>query len=79
MKDVKFTTIEGGEIIPTKQTLTHWSSPDEIIASGYGKITYREWCDREQARINSRGDGVKIITRVGGDRNGYIALYRTGV
>ena len=79
MKDVKLTTIEGGEIIPTKQTLTHWSSPDEIIASGYGKITYREWCDREQARINSRGDGVKIITRVGGDQNGFIALYRTGV
>ena len=56
----------------SKKTLTHWSSPTEIIDSGYGNITYREWCEKERDRINVRGDGVKIVER--GD--GFIALSR---
>jgi len=55
-----------------KKTITHWSSPDEIIDSGYGKITYREWCQKERDRINQHGDGAKIVTR----RDGFIALSR---
>jgi hypothetical protein len=55
-----------------KQTMTHWTRPAEIINSGYGTITYREWCKKERARINTRGDGVKIVTR----KDGMIALSR---
>jgi len=55
-----------------KKTITEWSSPTEIINSGYGNITYREWCERERDRINKRGDTVRIVER----KNGYIALSR---
>jgi len=55
-----------------KNMVTEWGFPDEIIDSGYGKITYREWCEKERDRINKRGDGVNIVTR--GD--GFIALSR---
>jgi hypothetical protein len=55
-----------------KQTVTHWTRPDELIKSGYGMITYSEWCERERARINARGDGVKIVRR----QDGMIALSR---
>jgi len=52
--------------------LTHWSPPDGIINSGYGRITNREWCEREMARINRRGDNVSIVTNA----DGMIALTR---
>jgi len=55
-----------------KKTMTHWTNPTDIIDSGYGKITYREWCDKERDRINKRGDGVKIVERA----DGFIALSR---
>jgi len=55
-----------------KKTVTQWSSPAEIIDSGYGKITYREWCEKERDRINKRGDGVRIVKR----KDGFIALSR---
>jgi len=55
-----------------KKMMTQWSSPNEIIDSGYGRITYREWCEKERDRINQRGESVKIMTR--GD--GFIALSR---
>jgi len=52
--------------------VTEWGSPEEIIDSGYGKITYLEWCEKECNRINQRGDGVIIMTR----EDGFIALSR---
>jgi len=55
-----------------KKTLTQWSRPNEIIDSGYGKITFHTWCEKERDRINQRGDGVKIVTR----EDGFIALSR---
>ncbi len=78
MKDTKFVTVEGNEIIPTKSTLTHWCDPASIVTgSSYGNVTYREWCERERARINRRDDSVRILTREEkGKCNGYIALYR---
>lgn len=45
----------------SKKTLTHWSNPTEIIDSGYGEITYREWCEKERDRINGHNDNVKIV------------------
>jgi hypothetical protein len=56
----------------SKNPLTHWSKPTEIIDSGYGEITYREWCQRERDRLNKRGDDVKIVVRA----DGLIALSR---
>ena len=52
--------------------VSEWSSPDEIIDSGYGRITYRVWCEKERDRINRHGDCVKIATR----KDGFIALSR---
>ena len=45
--------------------LTKWSSPREIIDSGYGKIAYRVWCEKERDRINKCGDTVKIVEQFG--------------
>ena len=73
----KFVTIEGNEVILSKKTLTHWGRPEEVIDSGYGRISYLEWCNKEMERINRRESGVRIITRVEqGEYDGYIALYR---
>jgi len=55
-----------------KPTLTEWSKPDEVINSGYGSISYQEWCEKERDRINTRGDGVRIVTH----EDGCIALSR---
>lgn len=59
--------------MPHAKTLTFFSRPTEIIKSGYGKITYQEWCERERDRINVRGDRVHIVKR---EADGYIALAR---
>jgi len=56
-----------------KKTLTEWSSPDEMIDSEYGKITYRSWCENEKNRINGHGDSVAIVTR---ETDNYITLSR---
>ena len=31
--------------------LSIWDDPNKRLASQYGNITYREWCERESARI----------------------------
>lgn len=54
----------------SKPPVTEWSSPNEIIDSGYGKITYQLWCEKERDRINKGGDRVLILTRP----DGFIAL-----
>jgi len=52
--------------------LTLWTPPEEIIRSGYGIITYREWCERERDRLNCNGGEAEIVTR----EDGFIALFR---
>jgi len=47
----------------TTPIITQWGNPAEIIRSGYGNIPYRDWCERERARMNRRGDKVKIMER----------------
>jgi hypothetical protein len=41
-------------------SLTVLESPNAMVASGYGPITYRQWCELEMARINQKGDDVYI-------------------
>ncbi len=41
-------------------TLTQMEQPEHMIASGYGSITYREWCEREMKRMNDKNDDVYI-------------------
>lgn len=65
-----------------KLTLTTWGDPnsnvemklgDRRTESGYGRIKYQEWCEKERDRINSKwGEKVYIVTRANGD----IALSR---
>jgi len=56
-----------------KKTMTHWCKPDELMTSEYGVVSYQVWCEKERDRINTRGDGVKIVRR---DSDGFIALSR---
>jgi hypothetical protein len=55
-----------------RKAVTVFDDPKTIVESQYGKITYREWCERERDRINKRGDGVQIVER----KDGCIALLR---
>ena len=43
--------------------LTHWGKATDIIRSGYGDITEREWCEREVARNNRCRCATKVVTR----------------
>lgn len=54
------------------QVITKWGHESETIDSGYGKITYREWCLKEVERLNVKGDSVVIVERTAGS----IALAR---
>ncbi len=52
--------------------LTLWTRPDQIIKSGHGTITYREWCEHERERINRAGGNTELVTRL----DGFVALFR---
>ena len=60
---------------PDRKPLTEWSSPNEVIKSGWGTITYEKWCQREMERINLKaaGGAVRIVAR-----GNQIALARVG-
>ena len=66
------TTQQEADRMKTDRQITVWSKPGSIVNSAYGPITYKEWCQREQARFGGRGDKVRIIER----RDGAIALTR---
>jgi hypothetical protein len=54
-------------------TLTHWGRPGEMLDSGYGNVSYRDWCDKELARMHKHGDNtVRLLIHP----NGSIALSR---
>ena len=52
--------------------MTLWTRPDEVLKSQYGKVTYREWCEREIQRIASTGGNARLVERP----DGYVALFR---
>ena len=55
-------------------SMTVWSDPEEIMISGYGRISYREWCELEMARHNrDKAGSVRMDTR---ESDGWIALSR---
>jgi len=49
-----------------------WTQPDATHESGYGHVTYRQWCELEIKRFATHGQAVYIITR----KDGCIALSR---
>ena len=51
-------------------TLTTWGNPKETIKSGYGPVSYREWCILEKERHAAKGQTVRIIRK----HDGQIAL-----
>jgi len=69
----------------TPKTITRFDHPESIVVtrhaktgdqiySGYGKVTYQDWCDKEIARLLAKGETkVQIVTNSGG----LIALSRT--
>jgi len=42
------------------KAITERGAPDQSFSSGYGNITYREWCEREMKRMNDKYDSVYI-------------------
>ena len=53
--------------------ITDYAPPDEIIKSGYGRITHREWCNLEIERHRKHGANVYVKER---KSDGHIALCR---
>jgi len=50
--------------MPTEEDdkrISEWGHPLEKFHSGYGFITYQEWCELECKRMNKRGDSVHIL------------------
>lgn len=41
--------------------LTVPGDPDEMLESQYGKVTYREWCQREAKRMWRRHRQTKFV------------------
>ena len=74
--------IESGKkpsLILSKETLTHWGRPkSRVLGSSYGPVRYREWCEKERWRVNTRANAniIKLVTRHGGPMDGWIALKR---
>lgn len=55
--------------------LTVWGNPNEtikamvgnkIIYSGYGAVTYKEWCFLEVQRMKKNGVSARVITHESG-------------
>jgi len=47
----------------SKPSVTYPMPANEIIDSGYGRITAEEWCEREVARVRSKGDQTMRVWR----------------
>ena len=60
----------------TGMDITAWGDPNEVMPdSGYGTVTFREWCRRECDRINAEaGDMPAMVEERGLD--GFIKLVR---
>ena len=53
--------------------ITVWGIPqNKVTGSGYGNVTYREWCALEMTRITKGGHPVELIT----NSKGMIAIAR---
>jgi len=53
--------------------ITVWGIPqNKVTGSGYGNVTYRQWCDLEMTRMEEGGHSVKLIM----NDKGMIAIAR---
>lgn len=56
-----------------KKTITRWLNPTLTFASQYGKLTYLQWCECEQDRMNRlHAESVRVVR----NDQGEIALSR---
>ena len=53
--------------------VTFFNTPESMISSGWGMITWREWCDRTLARIKKPKEKLWIHT----DDKGMIGIVGT--
>ena len=58
-----------------KYRISLWLIPDEMLNCAYGRITFREWCDKECERLSRQGDPVEVCK----NEQGRIALFRRDV
>ena len=42
------------------RSLTEWGDPMDVINSGWGNISYREWCRKAQVDFEKAGKVCKI-------------------
>lgn len=77
MKAIKVTNYpwaDGKERIPCAtmvNAVSVFGSPNEYLESQYGRVTYREWCEREVDRCKDKAD-----LNVYEDDNGYVCFGR---
>lgn len=62
---------------PKDDSITVFGDPDEELDdTAYGKVTYREWCDKAAERMTAAGKGVvEVVTN---EETGEIALAEVG-
>ncbi len=56
------------------RTITERESPSGMVDSGYGRITYRVWCEKEMQRMNGKSNNLEV--HIHEFSNGDIALVR---
>lgn len=51
-----------------KKTISRFLPPTKVFASQYGPVTYLQWCQLEQDRMNRlHADSVRIVKNEQGD------------
>jgi hypothetical protein len=53
------------QTLDTRQNITTWGEPKDMLQSQYGNTTYREWCEKEVVRMRANG-GQAIVVEMDG-------------
>jgi len=51
------------EHIDDERAVTNAYGENEVTDSSWGRVSWAEWCDREMARINAKGDKQVRVAR----------------
>ena len=55
----------------TRKNITVWETPNTMLQSQYGNVTYLDWCEKEVVRTRANGRQAVIVKM-----KGMIALAR---
>jgi hypothetical protein len=48
--------------LKTNENITGWDTPDSMVQTVAGTITYRKWCEMEIERFAKKGKATRLLT-----------------